>query len=212
MIFAPASKLLEEVRSSDDPVEPGDVLALVKTQVPELQPPIHTIGPDDLKAARDEGYASGLAAASSKHEVEMQERYASWTAELDVAKSEWEAAAGVRLAGSMAQQLDALRNELSEQAAAVLQSFIGRTIQKEAVEELAKSVEDMINDTETIAIELTGPSALIDGFCSNFTAAVQLNAVIDETAAELRVRVQSTTFATRITEWIHSLEAPQTCP
>ncbi|MCF1503816.1 hypothetical protein L0F51_08590 [Afifella sp. H1R] len=148
-------KVLPEFPAETPRVEP--TLASIFAVKPPKEDPEKA-----LAAARDAGFAGGLAAGRREKESALEEVRASFVAELEQKRADWVAEEAEKVAESIGNAFSELNASLSEAVAAILIPLVGSAIAQQAVADLSDMIIDMRSREDEPVLEVVGPQDLLD--------------------------------------------------
>lgn len=207
----PVHKFLEEFKGDD-----AQLTEIVRALRPRSQP----AEPERAITARVEdaysrGYSEGQEAARARSTVEFEALRADYEARMERTGTLFSDALVDRLVSELHRQIDAVHLSVSGQLAAALLPVMRHVLAEATVRELAGNLAGLLDETDTLTIELRGPQELIDRVTRRLddmeTPAIgredpRLKCVVEETI-ELRVIINDTVIETRLMHWIERLAA-----
>jgi len=207
MIFPPAFHVLEEL-PGDDIAPPPDLGPRPVTAPLAARAVLRRreITQSDLDHAREEGIERGRAATVAQYEMKLQEERQTWAGELQAARDAWEEAMGQQVWGELERALEGARHDLSATLVEAVRPFIRRKLTEGAVEEMTRSVFEILSKSPDMTVSIVGPARLVEAFEEATSGRASVSATIDNSRCELVVNIGASVMSTRLAEWLGKLE------
>lgn len=158
-----------------------------------------------VEAARAEGLEAGLAQAQAETDARLAAQEEDFTRRLAEARAAWVAEEGAQLAASIGRALTKLHDELIAVTAQVLQPFLVEEVRKRAVEELSRTVEDILKREPDAGIAISGPEDLIRSLELHLSEHAGAMTFTPSSAPEVEVRAGHALLSTRISAWVEKI-------
>lgn len=179
-----------------------------------VRPPAPSLDVEALIAqARTEARAEGFAAGRNKGrdeaardaEARLGEAEARAAQGLGQARAEWAEAEGAAFAARIADGLDALRDEVSNHAARVLAQALAGIRRSHLVDEVLEGLAPALRERDAVTVEASGPADLLDALERRLPEGVALRRGA-ENGPDIALRIDRTTFETRLGAWLAALD------
>lgn len=159
---------------------------------PEAPPP--PIDADKLRAEMEAEFSAALAAEQESFARKLQE-----------ARERWIVAEAEALRNAVTQSLEAAIESLRADLARILTPFVSREIAQRALDETIASVRQALANEHAPAIQVSGPSDLLDRISAALSADNVVLSLSEREGVDARVTFASTTIETRLGDWMRRL-------
>lgn len=159
-----------------------------------------------LEAARLEAHRQGREEAEAEAAARAAEREAEFSAELaarlQAEREAWIAEQGEVLAAAVGRGLDTLRQDLLSAASEVLKPFVAEAVRQRAVEELARTVGDILLREAEAPLAISGPADLLKVMELHLSEHAGAVTFLANQSPEVEVKAGHALLSTRIAAWV----------
>lgn len=159
-----------------------------------------------LNAAETAGYERGRQVTEAAVAERMLALERAFVEARALERQAWIDQEAERLAASIGESLAAVKHDTGAAIARAVIPFVARRLRADAVDEIAASAEDLVNESMPLAIEISGPEDLVAALQKRLEKGSAVVRIVDGDTAELRVKVGSGVLQTRLKEWSELLE------
>jgi len=176
----------------------GEILFASKTKSKESVP-------DIVAEAEERGRRDGIATAKAEAEHARAEAEVAFERRMGHERRRWTETEADRLAARIAEGLGDLETRLAADVGRILLPFLEATIRQKALDELTRTLREILADTRNTGLTITGPEDLLGMVRSRLGAeAASLSYVVDE-APDIHVASDDTAIETQLRAWSERL-------
>lgn len=202
MRFVPAFTVLQELNPTaemalafEEELKAEEEAAAEENKAPRLSE-------EDVRAAYEDGYDAGLAAAEAEFADELERRKEEADAQVANAGNDFMRQFGEKAAAGVMQSLKAIREELARDTAAAIMPFLSKAMKARAVESLSEAMAETVDVMGAAEVVVTGPQDMIDALKEHLPRTWKVRERVSEDDVELSAQIDSTVLTTRIADWL----------
>jgi hypothetical protein len=155
-----------------------------------------------IDAARNEGYAAGVEAATAEHAAQLALAREQFAAELATARETWAREEGDRLREQLAAALLAMEETFADAVGRVLQPFVIAALRQRMIDKLIDGVRTIAGSADKIVIQISGPADLLEILRQHLQAAPAAIEYVTRDGVDVRVVAEQTSIDTQLKAWI----------
>jgi hypothetical protein len=163
-----------------------------------------------VEAARAEGHEAGreegLAEARAETVTQLAEQEAEFARQLADARAAWVEQEGAQLAASIGKALTHMHDEILAVTAQVLKPFLIEEVRKRALDELSRTVEDILKREPDAGIAISGPDDLIKSLELHLSEHAGAMTFTPSQTPEVEVTAGHALLSTRISAWVDKID------
>ncbi len=208
MRFVPAFTVLQELNPTAEMALAfeEELKAEEETKAEENNAP--RLSEEDVRAAYEDGYDAGLAAAEAEFADELEKRKEEAEAQVANAGNEWMRKFGAQAATGVMKSLAAIREEVARDTAAAIMPFLSSSLKARAVESLSEAMAETVDVMGAAEVIVTGPQEMIDALKEHLPRTWQVRERVSDDVVELTAQIDSTVLTTRIGDWLKEFTEP----
>jgi len=205
----PAYKFLEEFDSQDARL--GELIHSLRPRPTPAE--AEQSSTRRVEEAYSRGYEDGQSAADAQLSIELAKLHAEYGEQIERSSALFSETLADRLTSQLQTKIAQIHAAISDQLVSALLPVLRHVLAEASVRELASGLDELLNETGVLAVELRGPQELIDRVKSRLVAlenqevAVReprFKCIVDE-AAELSITANDTVIEARLMSWIERI-------
>lgn len=191
MTALPVSYYLKEL--SGDPSRRGGRIGMFGMDDAELD--LH------IKDTYERGVAEGRAAAQAEHEAAAVAQAAAFEQRLKSERQRWADEEGARLGGLIAATIGDIEQRIADTVSEVLKPVLREQVRARAVEELSRSLNDLLSKGDCAKVTISGPEDLLAAMEGRLSGSHPGLSFVAAEGADVTVSADETVLASRIGAW-----------
>jgi hypothetical protein len=156
---------------------------------------------DPVEEAYARGLDEGRRASEIAAEARIEELKAAMDLSLAATRQAWCEEQGPQIAERITTAVRELEERVSQSVACVLRPFLAQAVREHAVGELRAVLQDLLNSTPEIALQVTGPEDLLAVVRASLPGLAAVTYVAGE-SVDVEVKAGASIIETRIATWL----------
>jgi hypothetical protein len=198
MTVLPISHYLTDLSGGEPARRGGRGLAAIAQ---DGQPDVQT----QLRDAHARGILEGRAAAKKEHEATANAQAAYFEQRVNFERQKWTAEEGQHLADQFIAALEELERRIALRLSDVLNPFLHEEISRRAMDEIVRTLNDLLSKGEYAKIVISGPSDLLSVMEERVGGSHDGLSFIEASKADVTIRADETILETHITAWVDAI-------
>jgi hypothetical protein len=152
------------------------------------------------------GVENGKALARLMFDSQLAEEVAKLQAELASERDRWMHDEAVKFGNAMQAALGAIEQNIASATARILQPFLSKTLQTQAVAELQEMLQALLNKGSELRVDIFGPPDLVRALVAGLQCKDAVVTSHEGSQCDLRVELGQTVLETRLAAWFGKIE------
>jgi hypothetical protein len=159
-----------------------------------------------IEAAQAKGVAEGRAAACAEYEAKLEELRVQHATQLSLERCTWASREADRLADQLTAAMAEMKTRIADTVAELLAPVLNASIRRQAVGELAQTIETVLARETGLGLEIRGPEDLLALLRERLSAVNLALSFVPTNDPEVRVIAGQTVLETHCRAWAARIE------